>query len=263
MRRTLVPLVPLVPLVLAAAAVPSGAAPDRLAAAVAVGAIPGGATAINGCDELTAVQQSSNPQSYDIPDRGVLTSWRFRGNTSAGDALVRALVFRPTGGDQWLVAQRTAEAVASANSVLNVPTRLRVREGDQLGLRIVPGSNTPGCWYSGAAGDGFKFEFAADPVGGDTFAPPNTVPDGRLDITATWEPDGDNDGFGDVTQDRCLTQASGGASCDRRAPRPGSPTSLPPRPVSARRSCGSPAPRRARRSAAAWTAAPSGAAPRR
>ena len=46
-----------------------------------------------------------------------------------------------------------------------------------------------------------------------------------IDISATLEPDADNDGFGDESQDQCLGQAGGSNGCP--GPLPAAPSSQP------------------------------------
>ena len=63
-----------------------------------------------------------------------------------------------------------------------------------------------------------------------TFTPTEPTVPGRLGIAADLETDADKDGYGDVTQDGCPSQASHGAACDRRAPQ----TTITARPASGR-----------------------------
>ena len=185
-----------------------------------VGSLPSGDQ--NFCDTLTAVQTSSAPgkSSYVMTRAGILTTWRWAGSTGATGARARAVVFRPAGTGTWTVVARSASSTLRSSTTLAYPTRLKVRAGDVLGLTVELGaSSAVGCWYSAGPGDAFSFTFAVAPAVGASFTPAQgTVPNARLAIAADLEPDADRDGYGDVTQDRCPTQATAGAACDRTAP---------------------------------------------
>jgi hypothetical protein len=58
---------------------------------------------------------------------------------------------------------------------------------------------------------------SGDPAPGTT-ATYEQVDEIGLDIAAVLEPDADNDGFGDETQDQCLGQVGDQDGCDRTAP---------------------------------------------
>jgi hypothetical protein len=54
---------------------------------------------------------------------------------------------------------------------------------------------------------------------GDTFTAGGTTAMRLLPVIATVEPDADKDGFGDETQDKCATDATTQADCDKLAPK--------------------------------------------
>ena len=78
---------------------------------------------------------------------------------------------------------------------------------------------------------GAQFDFVTDvdvPLGQTTAFTPVTGSDFRVDIAATVEPDRDGDGFGDLTQDQCPTDASRQSACPTRPAAPPQPTPAPP-----------------------------------
>ncbi len=211
MRRAVIVLVPLV---VAASMIPAHAAVTQ------VGDLPQGADT-QLCDALAAVQSSSVGGEYDLAATGVITSWTFEANVEFGASTARAVVYRPLTSVRWTVRSRSAVESPRPGRVTTFPTRLPVAPGDQLGLTLVTSVADPGCWFAGtlgASGDTFRFLLGSDPAVGDAFEPPSAINGGRLDLAAVVEPDADGDRFGDVSQDRCPTQASAGATCDRTAP---------------------------------------------
>lgn len=209
-------------LLVAAPALVSSSAPVGAAGGtVQVGGLAGGATT-QSCATLTAVQRTTDgsASSYVVPRDGILTSWRWEGAPSAAGRKAAAVVFRPDGTGSWTVVAKSRLEPLQDSTTAVFTTRLRARAGDVLGLTVsaVAVSGT-GCWYSAPAGNTFGYELDAQPAVGATFAPAQpTVANARLSIAADLEPDIDRDGYGDVTQDRCPTQASAGAACDRAAP---------------------------------------------
>ena len=154
---------------------------------------------------------------YTIPSAGVITEWRHFANGTAGQTL-RLRVFR-AGSFGILTAVAESEGEVLTPSVVNTfPTRIRVEGGELIGVLTGPaGMGGSSCVYIGgglAAMDQVAY-------GGDNFAPPvgepATYPSNlnnfRLNVAAVLEPDADNDGFGDETQDCNSGNAAQATDC--------------------------------------------------
>ena len=158
-------------------------------------------------DNISAVQSATvGPPSYTTP-AGVITSFSYQGNATAGQ--VQAVVYGPetSPGNRTVVAK--SAKILSAASVLNTfPVRVPVTAGLTLGLWI---QNTGmSCAFFAVAGD-ISQAAIVDPDVSHAFAG-GDFPATRVNVSAVVESDADNDGFGDVTQDGCpqskLTQAA-------------------------------------------------------
>jgi hypothetical protein len=159
---------------------------------------------------FTVMQIASAAPSYTVASSGVITSWR---TTSASGVVLRALkVARAAVGGQYTFVGGSDVAAVTAGSPFSQNVRIPVKLGDVIGMYI---GDTTNCASSGtAAGDGLAL-FDGNPAPGTTAPPtalqPTSAP--RLSVGATLEPDADNDGFGDTTQDLCPAQADTQGAC--------------------------------------------------
>lgn len=173
-------------------------------------------SATGGIMEDTFVQLSKNPgspPSLAAPSSGVITSWRVNvALPLSGKTYPSKLdVFRPAGGAKsfTLVGQSSQGIVGQgANSF---PTRIPVQAGDRLGF--AGGGNVE--WYceTGDPLDVLGYVEKGDvPLGGTQTFPAEAA--GLQEaVSAVIEPDADNDGFGDETQDKCPQSAATQAAC--------------------------------------------------
>jgi hypothetical protein len=97
--------------------------------------------------------------------------------------------------------------------ITEVPARLPVKQGQQLAVDITP---SIGIIYN-SNGDKRSYLFAPPLVEGAGQRGSTEVVNELL-VQATIEPDADNDGFGDETQDQCPTQAATHGPCDTTPP---------------------------------------------
>jgi hypothetical protein len=154
------------------------------------------------------VQLSTTPgtSSYTAPD-GVLTSWRYQSGPSTGN--LRLVLFKAGNGPNVYEAMAASDTKAiAANTGYDFKERIPVKQGyvlgvvqsvGNIGLATVSSSDVMGA-------------FPADVQVGDT-ATATTPFNGRVAVAATVESDKDGDGFGDVSQDRCPTQAATHDAC--------------------------------------------------
>jgi hypothetical protein len=173
---------------------------------------------INGCGASTFVQSASPSDQYAAPTPGVITSWSYQAGTSPPSEL-RLKVARAAGGDDFLVVGES-DFVAPLPGVLRTyPARVQVQAGDVIGFYQ---SQNVAC-DKAQTGYSDHYRPSEDPAPGSTPLLFQPEPNAQLDIAATLEPDADNDGYGDETQDQCPTDASTHGSC----PVPSTPTPTP------------------------------------
>lgn len=157
----------------------------------------------------------SSAGGYAAPFSGVITRWRTKAAFQpAGTALLAPKVVRELGGDLLLGVATGAPANVNTNGITETPTRLRVTQGDLLGVEV----GTP----SGAPDPYAPFVFVNISVPDVWLVQPSLI-DGLSDhsgtealrplINADIEIDADNDGYGDETQDGCPSQAATQGAC--------------------------------------------------
>ena len=216
-------------LVIAAALLIAG--PSRASAATQVGETftpPSGATnSANPCSGGWTFLQSGSPNGqYTVPFAGVITSWSFAANNSPPQQKLK--LARPAGGDSFTIVGESAQKAPLPNQ-LNTYTdvRITVQAGDIIGFFIATSGD---CAYDhdppGGAGYSYH-QLNADPS-------PGTMPSfqfvsvrTKLDLSAILEPDCDNDGFGDETQDPDLSSCgpgTGGGTGQGTGPAPTLPS---------------------------------------
>jgi hypothetical protein len=187
---------------LAATAIAIGvlASPVAAGAATQVGATFAGANA--GCGANITVLQSGSPgAAYAAPSAGVITSWSFQA-TSPAPAGLKFKVGRPAGGNFFTIVGESPVKAPVANA-LNTYTdvRIPVQAGDVIGYAVI------GVVIADCARNGVSAAFTAHDFFGDAAPGPTPVDFGspygpiQYNFSALLEPDADNDGFGDETQD--------------------------------------------------------------
>ncbi len=155
------------------------------------------------CGNLLLQSASPPADTYAAPTAGVITSWSYQANASEIPVQLQLKVGRLAGANQFTIVGESAVETASQLPLNSFLTRISVQAGDLIGLRPVTDGMpcirgmSPGYSYSAyVMGDDLSPGTTA------TFNPP--APDVQLDIAANLESDGDGDGFGDETQDRCI-----------------------------------------------------------
>jgi hypothetical protein len=159
----------------------------------------------------TLIQSGSPANSYTVPTNGVITSWSFRAAAGTTPPL-KLKVVRPAGGDDFTTVGDSQLATPTASSLNTWPARISVKAGDLIGhgytndtvaFRTASGFNTHELCCS---------DPVLDPPAGTTATyRPNT--DIQIDVSSILEPDADQDGFGDESQDQCPTNGSTQGTC--------------------------------------------------
>ena len=163
------------------------------------------------CDpSFTNIAAGSPASSYTVPAPGVITSWRYQADATPG--LVAFKVVRSNGGSNFTILADSGLVGPAPSQLITTAARIPVSGGEVLGIYT---SNAE-CGRS--AGGYTIFYDPGNFAAGSTrsYSGPASY---QLDVAATLEPDADNDGFGDESQDACPADASlQQAPCDRVAP---------------------------------------------
>ncbi len=159
---------------------------------------------------------SPEPLPLAAPVSGVITKLTASSAIPFPVALPTAVrVLRPAGGSNFTVVGETSIGIQSG--VVVSDARLPVLAGDQLGLHGLPfvfeGEPIPGLTVYCEAVAGAKLGAAEGNVLVGSTANFAAVTEGLAPIAGMIEPDADNDGYGDETQDLCPQSAATQAAC--------------------------------------------------
>src|SRR5688572_10783073 len=158
--------------------------------------------------------QSTDPTagpSWAAPTNGVITEWSWQ--AAAADETLRLKVARAAGTNLFTTIGRSDPGTVTANTLGTFPTRISVQAGDVIGVLHASGSLCARNQTQGGAGGIVHFAQPSNPGVGETNFYGASAPTFKLDISAQLEPDADNDGFGDETQDVCPSLASTQLEC--------------------------------------------------
>ena len=195
-----------------------------VAASLGVASSAGAATQVgNNCigntsaENFTIVSLANGPGSAlpaTVPSAGVVTRWQFNVVPIPAGVLNQTLkVLRPTGPGQFQVVGESAPG-AMASGVNIFSTRLPVQAGDHFayfGTTTTGFAITVFC-ETGNPGD-VAGVIAGNPTVGAFGGITEQAPGIQIPLIATIEPDVDNDGFGDETQDKCPQSAAFQTDC--------------------------------------------------
>jgi hypothetical protein len=161
---------------------------------------------------VQALQLSAAGTVSTVPKAGVLTHWRLRAQPGKGDTVLQLL--RPTSGagTSYTVVAESAPVHATSTDVITVDDQFAVKAGDRLAVRSVlnAGNRDLGTIAARAADE--LVANGPPKTAGQTWTPDTSAPAGfRLLVQADVEPDADQDGKGDVTQDSADLVLTGSA----------------------------------------------------
>lgn len=171
------------------------------------------------------IQKSIGGQPTAAPVDGVVVRWRLLG-ASTGTYHVR--VIAPTGSNEYKILHSSeAGAVTSepqlTERISTFETRLPIPAGGYVALAA------PLSPHLGFRNAGGSYEDINDHVADGSVVPATGTTTGELLYDADIEPDADHDGFGDISQDSCPTDASTQQGCGPAANPP--PLPKPSKPV--------------------------------
>ena len=185
-------------------------APVAAFGATTLGATP--ATNNGTCAGNTTYLQSISPGApYTAPSDGVITSWSYRPTVSPPAQIQLKLGHPAPGADLTMDADFTIVGESGletplANTLNTFATRVPIHVGDEIGIYL---SNDGECLRADASYTNHYNN--NDVLPGTTrnfFAESD-----QLSVSAVLEPDADQDGFGDETQDQCPTNAANHGPC--------------------------------------------------
>jgi hypothetical protein len=218
----------LLPSLLAAAAL-LAAVPATAPAAVTIGSnlagspvdnLPGYCNSVCTGTNLNLPTTSTAANGLTSPMAGVVVKYRVKSG-SAGDA-VALRVLRPGGGTTFTGAGTSSPPATLGTGTSEFAARLRIRSGDSIGLNV---SNEKIVWANTASATGVVWGspngFATGLADGASGAGQGQTARELL-VQGVVEPDADNDGFGDETQDGCPGDPARQTSpCATGTPNPG------------------------------------------
>jgi hypothetical protein len=175
------------------------------------------------CSALQFTDAHLAAGTYEVPYDGVLTKSSFGiGLTQVGD-WVQARTFEPTSANTAKVISQGEKHLTfglTAGAVNFFYEREPAFAGDVLGARFNTGAGgidyTPHLFESTLASDvaGSVLTGAGGfPEVGDPFTVSSTPSKRRVNVEAVLEPDEDQDGYGDVSQDLCPGSPVGNTAC--------------------------------------------------
>jgi hypothetical protein len=176
-----------------------------------------GNNSTEGATILATANAPGSPLPALIPASGVITRWTFKVLPIPPNVITQTLkIFRPTGVVSQFQTIGESAPTPVAGGLNTLSTRIPVHAGDYLGLTgaIVsePGKSFAIYCTTPNLGDRVGV-FIGSPTTGTTVTSIGEEGKLQIPVTAVVEPDADNDGFGDETQDKCPQSASTQGEC--------------------------------------------------
>jgi hypothetical protein len=164
---------------------------------------------------LSTANGPGNPLPATMPVAGVITRWTLNAVPELPPNVLNQTLkmFRPTGtpGQFQVIGESSAASIAPGTNTFS--TRIPVHAGDLIGSygATFEGPVTLFCSTSNP-GDRVGV-FSGNPPLGSVATSVGEEPSAQNPITVTIEPDADNDGYGDETQDQCTQNATVQVAC--------------------------------------------------
>jgi hypothetical protein len=155
------------------------------------------------------ISNPANPLPTSAPAAGVITQLRSTLIPTPGSLPVRFAVVRPTApGQVQVVAEETHTVTGGLNTFA---ARIPVKAGDRIALGATTEEKNLVC--KSESSPSFAGGYIGSPGVGGTVPVLEQPAEFRMPVAALLEPDADNDGYGDETQDGCPQSASTQATC--------------------------------------------------
>jgi hypothetical protein len=165
--------------------------------------------------EVQALQGPINKPGDTVPREGVLTEWRLRSLPTAGDTVLQVL--RPEDEDDdattFTVVAESEPVHVTSTDITVVKAQLPVKVGDRIGVRSVEAEGGASELGAIAAHDGDSLLTAQPPKTLDQTWTPDALSTSEYEllVQADIEPDVDEDGKGDITQNSADLVLTGSA----------------------------------------------------
>jgi hypothetical protein len=164
------------------------------------------------------VSAPENPLPVTAPSAGVITKWKVHlADEAVGITFPQTLkVLRPTGAN---TVQNVGEATQSVSAGINTyDTRIPVQANDRVALfgsnALLEGEEVGNLFCEGASENSVIGGIVGSGGGVGTISTFVQEPSkARIPASAIVEPDADNDGYGDETQDKCPQSAAAQVAC--------------------------------------------------
>jgi hypothetical protein len=159
---------------------------------------------------LFEISSTNNPLPTAAPVSGVITKMKVNLTPGAPSFPVSLKVLREVGPNTVQIIGEANGSVAGGAS--SIDARIPVQTGDRLGFFSPSGFGAVICEEESGSSILGAYEGGGSPGGTATFES-GPVPKIRVPVFASIEPDADNDGFGDETQDACPQSVTTQAAC--------------------------------------------------
>ena len=189
----------------AVAALLALALPAQAGAATSVGQtfIPGQPCS----SDRTELQTTAPSSQYTVPGPGVITAWSV-GSASGSLGEARLKLALPAGGMNFTITRQSARRSPASGTIETFNTREPVQGGELLGLHHTANAD---CYRLALGYDVGTIPGDQAPGVTAAYAP---ISGAQLSVSAVLEPDADNDGYGDETQDCAPTDQSRNEDCN-------------------------------------------------
>ena len=184
-----------------------------VATSLAIAAPAHGATVLgstflpaDGCSPGATFLQTGSPGNfYAAPSAGVITGWSFQAGPNPPS--LKFKLARPAGGTAYQIVGESGLTSPAPNQTTTIPAQIPAQAGDVIGFFV----SVMGKCGTNAGPETFSAFLGDPPVGATANFSVGTV--SALDVSASFEPDADADGFGDETQDQCPTDPAAQGPC--------------------------------------------------
>ena len=166
---------------------------------------------------VTTLSAPPGPIPLTAPISGVVTQLKVNTVDTAAPVPLPAEVklLRSVSGTTFAVTHQAQININAGLGAITANVRMPVQAGERLALRgtaLRPGEPIEVTLICGESEGTIGIALGADPAPGQTVEF-NETASARTPVSAVIEPDADNDGFGDETQDKCPTSAAVQVAC--------------------------------------------------
>ena len=157
------------------------------------------------CDPgFTNITAASPGSSYAVPSAGVITAWSYQADATPPSVAFK--VARNDGGGSFTILADSGLQTPAPGALHTAQARIPVSGGELIGIFT---SNAE----CGRGAAGYSTFYRPSNSAASSMLAYSGPASYQLDVSALLEPDADNDGFGDETQDQCPTDPASQGDC--------------------------------------------------